>query len=169
MIVEEAGTRAVARALAFQNDGKIVIVGDRDGRMLIKRLNSDGSTDSTFGVNGSTIIGALHGLSSLPFTWSEALARDVVIDSTGRNLCNPPNYKCVVMTLGVSCFACEAKNTVDEVPLHHHNVSEMPCIQVVLTIKNCLFSQHFGIHSERRQRSSQLVRYRRHERPAPLT
>ncbi len=43
---------ATALGLAIQSDGKIVVAGSNDSDFAVMRYNSNGSLDSTFGVNG---------------------------------------------------------------------------------------------------------------------
>ena len=49
------------RAVALQGDGKILAVGDSDGRFLVVRYTEWGSQDPSFGVNGKVITGARDG------------------------------------------------------------------------------------------------------------
>ena len=46
---------AAARAVALQPDGKIVAAGGSAGRMMVGRLNPDGSVDPTFSDDGRTV------------------------------------------------------------------------------------------------------------------
>ena len=74
-----------ARGIVPQSDGRIVVVGPRDGSnvhadpttgsMAVVRYNADGSRDTTFGTGGvaTTMAGG-----------SAAGARDVALDSAGR-------------------------------------------------------------------------------------
>lgn len=52
-----------ARAMAIQPDGKILLAGDARKDFAVARYNSDGSLDSTFGLNGkvTTVIGSGFG------------------------------------------------------------------------------------------------------------
>lgn len=49
-------TLMVATKLLVQADGKILVLGDRNGDFSITRLNQDGSLDTNFGTSGSTKI-----------------------------------------------------------------------------------------------------------------
>jgi len=54
------GISSVARAVAFQSDGKMIVAGDvkvsvGDQQFAIVRLNADGTLDTTFGAGGVTI------------------------------------------------------------------------------------------------------------------
>jgi len=59
--VQNLGLQDETRKIRVQTDGKIVYVGsvntpsNTDGDFLIGRLNSDGSLDSAFGLNGTTV------------------------------------------------------------------------------------------------------------------
>lgn len=72
--------RDMARALAYQADGKLVVVGETQGtgpvQMAIVRLTSIGLRDTAFGSDGKIIAGFGHG----------ARAYDVAIDRQGRIL-----------------------------------------------------------------------------------
>ncbi|MDQ3749192.1 MAG: FG-GAP-like repeat-containing protein [Acidobacteriota bacterium] len=45
----------IARALAIQQNGKILTAGNRNGTFAISRYNSDGTIDTSFGTNGVVI------------------------------------------------------------------------------------------------------------------
>jgi uncharacterized delta-60 repeat protein len=72
------GDDAVARAVAIQADGKIVIagtVGEAYGNIVLGRYLSDGSLDETFGDQGGIIVSGLSG---------NDVARDVALQNDGR-------------------------------------------------------------------------------------
>lgn len=72
--------QAYAHSIALQNDGKILITGgielpNNNAEILVTRLNSNGTIDTTFGNSGNTII-------SLPTTDEEGLS--IIIDPAGN-------------------------------------------------------------------------------------
>jgi uncharacterized delta-60 repeat protein len=75
----------VARAVALQSDGKIVIVGGNaigGGGMMIERLNADGTPDSSFGSGGGGVVNLL----SSPDGESDGQANAVTIQPDGKIL-----------------------------------------------------------------------------------
>lgn len=71
---------AFATSIALQNDGKILITGgvelsNNNNEILVTRLNSNGTLDTTFGNSGTTII-------SLPTSNEDGLS--IKIDPTGK-------------------------------------------------------------------------------------
>jgi len=71
---------ASATSIALQNDGKILITGsvelsNNNNEILVTRLNSNGTLDTTFGNSGNTII-------SLPTSNEDGLS--IKIDPTGK-------------------------------------------------------------------------------------
>jgi uncharacterized delta-60 repeat protein len=52
----DAGGLEIASRLLQQDDGKLVIAGTSDQRLMLGRFNPDGSLDATFGSNGSVIL-----------------------------------------------------------------------------------------------------------------
>ncbi len=63
------------RAVAVQEDGKILVAGEWDGKAALSRLNADGTPDGTFGTEGSAIVPAGDGA---------AVIHDLAIQPNGR-------------------------------------------------------------------------------------
>ena len=76
----------LARALAIQADGKIVVVGFAgrlDTKFALARYNSDGTLDATFGVKGKVMTGFPSGNDSATGVAIQADGRIVVVGTTG--------------------------------------------------------------------------------------
>jgi len=69
-----AGRADIARAIALQGDGKIIVAGSSDGEFALARYNANGSPDTTFGTNGVV---------TTPFG-ADATALDVAIQDDGK-------------------------------------------------------------------------------------
>ena len=54
--IQVPGDRDIAIALALQSDGKILELGTINGEPILVRSNSDGSLDTSFGVNGQVFM-----------------------------------------------------------------------------------------------------------------
>ncbi|MCB0156272.1 MAG: DUF11 domain-containing protein, partial [Anaerolineae bacterium] len=55
-VMTNYGADDVARMLAIQPDGKIVIAGNTNGHAMLGRYNADGSLDTSFGTAGKVIV-----------------------------------------------------------------------------------------------------------------
>lgn len=55
-VMTNYGADDVARMLAIQPDGKIVIAGNTNGHAMLGRYNADGSLDTSFGTEGKVIV-----------------------------------------------------------------------------------------------------------------
>lgn len=68
----------IARALALQADGKLLVAGDSGGAIFVARHETDGSLDPSFGDGGKVIV------SGAPGNWEEAT--DILLQGDGRIL-----------------------------------------------------------------------------------
>ncbi|MBP6869957.1 hypothetical protein KBC04_03685 [Candidatus Babeliales bacterium] len=82
-VTQTIGTNAVARGVAIQNDGKIVLVGSNDSNFFVARFLADGSLD-TAGFNSGGTPGYVI-QSQLPGSSSD-VANAVAIDNSGNIL-----------------------------------------------------------------------------------
>jgi uncharacterized delta-60 repeat protein len=73
---------SIARALAIQQNGKILTAGNRNGTFAISRYNSDGTIDTSFGTNG-VVITAIGNNLEYNVISSIALQRDGKIVAVG--------------------------------------------------------------------------------------
>jgi uncharacterized delta-60 repeat protein len=53
--ITESQSSSIAKALAIQQNGKILTAGERNGTFALSRYNSDGTIDASFGTNGVVI------------------------------------------------------------------------------------------------------------------
>ncbi|MEP6465257.1 MAG: T9SS type A sorting domain-containing protein [Parafilimonas sp.] len=95
-----AKNAAEATAVLLQNDGKIILSGDvvsdtpSSGDALLVRLNTNGSIDSTFGVNGVAITDLSNGGSD--YESGAVLQTDGKIITVGSSYLNNMNYDNIV-------------------------------------------------------------------------
>src|SRR5215218_1524533 len=76
--------------LAVQRDGKILVLtpdGDRLGQAVVHRFNRDGSDDSSFGVNGTAVMGTAEDAIS---AYAMYLQPDGKIVALGQDFTNEP-------------------------------------------------------------------------------
>jgi uncharacterized delta-60 repeat protein len=57
-VITSVGANTFCNALAIQNDGKIVAVGNTECSLVLCRYKTDGKLDSSFGINGMKLINA---------------------------------------------------------------------------------------------------------------
>jgi uncharacterized delta-60 repeat protein len=69
------------RGTAIQLDGKIIVVGQKNSQAAIVRYNSDGSVDSSFGTQGSAVLGT----PAYTVFYSVVLQQDGKIVAAGRS------------------------------------------------------------------------------------
>ncbi|RIK75015.1 MAG: hypothetical protein DCC67_15840, partial [Planctomycetota bacterium] len=89
VLISQLGFNEDGYSVAVQADGKILIagtVGDSAGtgnsrNFGVARFNSDGTLDTTFSVGG---VDGVNGLAVVDFHAREDLARDLVVDASGR-------------------------------------------------------------------------------------
>lgn len=74
----------VAFNSAVANDGRLIAVGRRGGRILLARYNVDGTLDQSFGEGGMVVVALPGGLASLPGEYVSAEARSVTVQPDGR-------------------------------------------------------------------------------------
>ncbi len=75
--IYDAGGREVAQAIEVQEDGKILIAGNKDDDAMIARFNKDGFLDESFGQQGWSIF-------PIGTVWS--YVRDIAIQDDGNIL-----------------------------------------------------------------------------------
>ena len=73
------GQHAIAKGLALQSDGKIVLAGELDNRIALVRLTADGTLDTSFNGNGKV----LTQINADPAT-EDDYATDVIQQQDGR-------------------------------------------------------------------------------------
>src|SRR5262249_53663986 len=74
-VVTNLGSTDVARAVAVQSDGKIVIAGASGGDFALVRYTTDGSLDTSFGAGGTVLT---------DFGGGTDLARGLVLQPDGK-------------------------------------------------------------------------------------
>ncbi len=62
--VDYKGKSDIARSMALLSDGKVIIVGESGGQMLVARLTAAGLLDTTFGTSGYVYLSATNATSS---------------------------------------------------------------------------------------------------------
>jgi uncharacterized delta-60 repeat protein len=62
--VDYKGKSDIARSMAVLSDGKIIIVGESGGQMLVARLTAAGLLDTSFGTGGYVYLSAINATSS---------------------------------------------------------------------------------------------------------
>ena len=88
IVTKALDSNAYCRAIAIQNDGKIVTVGERtisnfNSDFVLMRYNSNGALDNTFGTNGVS----LTNFSARVFAYAVAIQSDGKILVAGSNTC----------------------------------------------------------------------------------
>lgn len=91
-VTTDFGGDEIGRGVAFQLDGKIVVVGESDGNFAIARYNRDGSLDSSFGTGGQVIT-------------------DLGRNEIGHSIAFQPDGKIVVVGESSGSFALVRYNT----------------------------------------------------------
>jgi uncharacterized delta-60 repeat protein len=83
-VTTDFGGEDYARALALQEDGKIVVTGDSNGNAVIARYNSDGSLDPTFAQSSGTANGLDNSGKIIVNSGGNDHSRAVVVQADGK-------------------------------------------------------------------------------------
>ncbi|SRX72677.1 T9SS type A sorting domain-containing protein [Aequorivita antarctica] len=101
IVIIDAGGNEVAKAMTILDNGKILLAGANDQNFSVARFNTDGTLDTTFGVNGWSII---------IFEDNLSLVKDLTIQEDGKILLGGDG---IIDTYGIAAARINADGTID--------------------------------------------------------